>query len=65
LVFVERIVDPRPVQGLLMIVPQVLGIVMIGSFASVAGEVFLLGDEGGLAVEGTGVRHEGCVRRTV
>lgn len=60
--FVERIVDPRPVQGLLMIVPQVLGIVVIGSLAGVPGEVFLLGDKGGLAVEGTGVRHEGGVR---
>jgi len=48
-----------------MIVPQILGIVMIGFFAGVAREVFLLGNEGGLTVEWTGVRHEGSVRRTV
>jgi len=45
-----------------MIVPQVLGIVVIGSLAGVAGEVSFFGDKGGLAVEGTGVGHEGDVR---
>lgn len=67
---VERIVDPRPLQGLRraegLIVFQIFGIVVVdGRLVAVAGEVSLLDDQGGLAVERAAVRHEGGVRRAV
>jgi len=47
-----------------MIVSQVFGIVMIrGDLVGAAGK--FLSDQSGLAVEGTGIRHEGDLGRTV
>lgn len=64
---VEGIVHMRPAQGLLMIVPQVLRIVVVtGGGDTVAGKNHLfLRDQGCLAVERTRIRRNRRVGRTI
>lgn len=65
---VERIVYARPVQGLLVIVPQVLCIVMVARRGhAVVGrdDHGFLRDQCRLAVERAGVRRKRRVRRTI
>lgn len=62
---VEGVVHARPAQGLLMIVPQVLGIIMIVRGQDDGARASLLRDQGGLAVERARGRREGCAGGTV